>query len=157
MTALVQANGFSVREAAGEDTPAVYELARQLARAIGDSDPERDAVGGRLAELISSPGARVLIAEDESGVKGTATLWIKPDLAHGDTVVEVPTLVVDKDCRGRGVGRLLMHGVRHVAREHRASLIELVATRPNATARAFYRSLGFLETDHITLEFVGGT
>ena len=36
-----------------------------------------------------------------------------------------------------------------------AALIELVATRENDAARAFYRSLGFVETEHITLEFVG--
>ena len=155
MHTLAQENGFMVRHASPEDAVGVHGLSRQLAAAIGDSPPERGAVGERLAELISEPRARVLVAEDESGVKGVATLWIKPDLAHGDTVVEVPTIVVDESSRGLGVGKLLMRAVRDLAAEQGASLIELVATRDNAAARAFYKSLGFVETDHISLEYVG--
>ena len=144
-----------MRYAVANDAERVYVLSRQLAATIGDSPPEREAVGERLAELISEPRARVLAAEDESGVKGVATLWIKPDLAHGDTVVEVPTIVVDESSRGLGVGKLLMRAVRDLAAEQGASLIELVATLDNAAARAFYKSLGFVETDHISLEYVG--
>ena len=155
MHTLAQENGFMVRHASPEDAVGGHGLSRQLAAAIGDSPPEREAVGERLAELISEPRARVLAAEDESGVKGVATLWIKPDLAHGDTVVEVPTIVVDESSRGLGVGKLLMRAVRDLAAEQGASLIELVATRDNASARAFYKSLGFVETAHISLEYFG--
>lgn len=155
MHTLAHENGFTVRHASAEDAAGVHGLSCQLAAAIGDSPPEREAVGERLAELISEPRARVLVAEDQSGIKGVATLWIKPDLAHGDTVVEVPTIVVDGSSRGLGLGKLLMRAVRDLAAEHGASLIELVATRDNAAARAFYKSLGFVETNHISLEYVG--
>lgn len=144
-----------MRDAAAKDAADVHGLSRQLAAAIGDSPPEREAVGERLAELVAEPRARVLVAESDSGVIGVATLWVKPDLAHGDTVIEVPTLVVDESCRGLGVGALLVQAVRNISAEHGASLIELVATRDNASARAFYKSLGFVETDHISLEYVG--
>ena len=83
------------------------------------------------------------------------SLWIKPDLAHGDTVVEVPTLVVAEGSRRGGVGKLLMEEVRGLASENEADLIELVATTSNVAAREFYRALGFVESDHVTLEFVG--
>jgi len=48
-----------------------------------------------------------------------------------------------------------MEEVRSVASDNDASQIELVATRANLTARAFYRSLGFVEADVVSLEFVG--
>jgi ribosomal protein S18 acetylase RimI-like enzyme len=86
---------------------------------------------------------------------GGASFWIKPDLAHGDTVIEVPMLVVAEDHRRAGVGKLLMKEVRNVASDNGASQIELVATRANVTAREFYRSLGFVEADVVSLEFVG--
>jgi ribosomal protein S18 acetylase RimI-like enzyme len=54
-----------------------------------------------------------------------------------------------------GVGIRLKEVVRRLAAENEANLIELVATTYNVAAREFYRSLGFVETDHITLEFVG--
>src|ERR687894_86609 len=89
------------------------------------------------------------------GVVGAASLWIKPDLAHGDVVIEVPMLVVSGDVRRRGVGKLLVEEIQRIAAEENAALIELVATKENDVARAFYKSLGFIETEHIALEFVG--
>jgi ribosomal protein S18 acetylase RimI-like enzyme len=144
-----------VREATAEDAEALHALALELADAIGDQGPRREAARARLLELLEEPRARVLVAEDESGIVGAASLWIKPDLAHGDTVVEVPMLVVSKNARRRGVGKLLVEGIQSVAAAENAALIELIATRENDTARAFYRSLGFVETEHIALEFIG--
>ena len=149
-------SGTRVRGATTEDVEIIHALAGELAAAVGDSPPRSDAVEARLVELLEEPRAQVLVAEGESGaVVGAASLWIKPDLAHGDTVVEVPMLVVTEGSRGEGVGKALMEEVRRVAAENEANVIELVATSQNVAAREFYRTLGFVETDHITLEFVG--
>jgi ribosomal protein S18 acetylase RimI-like enzyme len=145
-----------VRQATAEDVEPIHSLAADLASAVGDSPPRFEDVRARLLELLEEPRARVLVAEGESSaVVGVASLWIKPDLAHGDTVVEVPTLVVAERSRREGVGKLLMEEVRRLAAENDADLIELVATTQNVAAREFYRTLGFVETDHVTLEFVG--
>src|SRR5918994_347193 len=99
-----------VREATVEDAAEIYALACELAETVGDAPPREEAVHQRLKELLEEPRACVLVAEAEDGVVGAASLWIKPDLAHGDAVV---------------------------------------------AAREFYRSLGFVEADVISLEFVG--
>ena len=145
----------TVREATLEDAETLYYLARDLADALGDQRPRPDAVRARLGELLEEPRARVLVAEGEVGVVGAASIWIKPDLAHGDAVIEVPMLVVSGSARRQGVGRLLVEEIQSVAAAENASLIELVATNENDVARDFYRSLGFVETDHIALEYVG--
>jgi ribosomal protein S18 acetylase RimI-like enzyme len=144
-----------VREATLEDAAQIYALARDLAEAVGDAPPQEGAVRERLKELLGEPRACVLVAEGEEGLVGAASLWIKPDLAHGDAVVEVPMLAVAENHRREGVGRLLMAEVRDVAARNEAALIELVATRANVVAREFYRSLGFVEADVVSLEFVG--
>ena len=145
----------TVREAALEDAEAIYYLARDLADALGDQRPRPDAVRARLDEFLKEPRARVLVAEGEDGVLGAASIWIKPDLAHGDAVIELPMTVVSGSARRRGVGKLLVEEIQSIAAAENAALIELVATKENDVARAFYRSLGFVETDHIALEFIG--
>jgi ribosomal protein S18 acetylase RimI-like enzyme len=145
---------LSVREASAEDAEIIHSLAAELAGAVGDSPPSLENVRERLAELLEEPRARVLVAEGDV-IVGVVSLWIKPDLAHGDSVVEVPMLVISKDRRREGVGKLMMEEVQRLAAENGATLIELVATTQNNPAREFYRSLGFVETDHVTLEFVG--
>ena len=147
--------GHEVREATEGDGKGIYALSCELAGAVGDSAPDERAVQARLEELLGEPRARVFVAEVGGEVAGVVSLWIKPDLAHGDTVVEVPMLAVAEDHRRAGVGKLLMTRVREVAAENETSLIELVATRANVGARDFYKSLGFIEADVVSLEFVG--
>jgi ribosomal protein S18 acetylase RimI-like enzyme len=146
---------IKARDATIEDAARIHGLAGELSESVGDEPPTEEAVRARLEELLDEPGARVLVAENEAGIVGGVSFWIKPDLAHGDTVVEVPMLVVAEDHRRTGVGKLLMEEVRNVASENGASQIELVATRSNVTAREFYRSLGFVEADVVSLEYVG--
>jgi len=146
----------SIREATPDDWEVLYALAAELADALSDRRPDGEAIRARLGELLREPRARVIVAEEDGGsVVGAATLWVKPDLAHGDTVVEVPMLVVAERARRRGVGKLLVGEVQSIAAEVGATLIELVATSDNTAAREFYRSLGFVETDHVALEFIG--
>ena len=147
--------GIEVREATSEDAADIQRLALELAETVGDTPPVEEAVRKRLEELLETPRSRVLVVENGRGVVGAVSFWIKPDLAHGDTVVEVPMLVVSQDDRRNGVGRFLMEEVRNAAAEHGANLIELVATTTNVAAREFYRSLGFVEADVVALEFVG--
>ncbi|MGB3681901.1 MAG: GNAT family N-acetyltransferase [Rubrobacteraceae bacterium] len=144
-----------VREANSEDEEGIYSLARELAAAVGDSPPTRKSVRTRFEELREEPRAFTLVAEGEGGISGVVSFWIKPDLAHGDVVVEVPMLVVAEEHRRAGVGKLLVEEVRRQASGHEATVIELIATGDNTTAREFYRSLGFVETDHVALEFMG--
>lgn len=144
-----------VREANAGDEEEIYSLTRELATAVGDSPPAREAVGKRLDELLEEHRAQTLVAEGEGGIMGVVSFWIKPDLAHGDVVVEVPMLVVAEDHRRAGVGKLLVEEVRKQASDHGAGIIELIATSDNNIAREFYRSLGFVETDHVSLEFMG--
>jgi GNAT superfamily N-acetyltransferase len=146
---------IKVRDATTEDAGGIHGLARELAETVGDEPPTEEAIRARLEELLDEPRARILVAENEAGIVGGVNFWIKPDLAHGDTVIEVPMLVVAEDHRRAGVGKLLMEEVRNVASDNGASQIELVATRANVTAREFYRSLGFVEADVVSLEFVG--
>ena len=146
---------IKVRAATTEDAAGIHGLASELAETVGDKPPTEEAIRARLEELLDEPRARVLIAENEAGIVGGVSFWIKPDLAHGDAVVEVPMLVVAEDHRRSGVGKLLMEEVRSVASDNGASQIELVATRSNVTAREFYRSLGYVEADVVSLEFVG--
>ena len=146
---------IKAREATTKDAAEIHRLACELAETVGDTPPMEEAVRARLEELLDEPRARVLVAENEAGIVGGVSFWIKPDLAHGDTVVEVPMLVIAEDHRRAGVGKLLMEEVRNVASDNDASQIELVATRANVTAREFYRSLGFVEADVVSLEFVG--
>jgi ribosomal protein S18 acetylase RimI-like enzyme len=144
--------GGIVREARKGDVEAVHALACELARTIGDDLPAFKDVEARFLELLEERRARVLVAESGGEMVGVASLWVKGDLAHGDTVIEVPMLAVRREYRRSGVGKELMAEVQRIALEKDAKVIELVTTRGNRAAKAFYRSLGFTEANVVPLE-----
>ena len=147
---------YELREATAEDAVGIHALAGELAETVGDAAPDAEEVRGKLEALLEAAWSRVILAVNgNEDLLGVASVWIKPDLAHGDTVLEVPMLVVSEKARRGGVGKLLMSGIREIAAENNANLIELVATRSNVAAQEFYRSLGFIEADVVALEFVG--
>ena len=100
--------GYELREATVGDVAEIHALAAELAATVGDAIPDEKAVRTRLEELLEEPRAQVLVADAGDGVAGVVSLWIKPDLAHGDAVIEVPMLAVSEGHRRTGVGRMLM-------------------------------------------------
>ena len=142
-----------VRVARESDAAVVHALAGELAAVVGDTPPPEKAVGARLIELLEGKSSGVMVAEVGDEVAGVVSYWLKPDLAHGDAVVEIPMLAVFPRHRRGGVGKALLAAVTEEVGE--ASIVELVVVPTNLEAREFYASLGFVETDHLVLEFVG--
>lgn len=149
-------NSVNIRVARTSDAGAVHTLSGELAAVVGDEPTSKENIRARLRELLEGQNSGVLVAVVGGEVVGVVSYWIKADLAHGDSVAEIPMLAVSPNHRRSGVGRALLAGVSDLAAEAGALIIELVTTPTNAAARQFYRSLGFVETDHVVLEFVGG-
>lgn len=147
----------TIREAGEDDAASVHGLVRELANVVGDAHPLPENVRARLLELMEEPRAETLVAEAGGEVVGVVSYWIKPDLAHGDTVAEIPMLAVSEAHRRTGAGSALVDEMRRRAAKRGATLVELVTTPANVAAREFYRSLGFVETDHLVLELVAAT
>jgi ribosomal-protein-alanine N-acetyltransferase len=95
-------------------------------------------------ELSQNKMARYIVLEGGGpgaigGLVGFAGLWLMVDEAHVVTVAVVP------EQRGRGLGRLLVHGLLGLARDCGMSEATLECRVSNATARALYGSYGFYE------------
>jgi ribosomal-protein-alanine N-acetyltransferase len=95
-------------------------------------------------ELSQNQMARYIVAEqvalDSSRqLAGFAGLWLMLDEAHVVTVAVLPQL------RGRGIGRLLVHGLIELARDSAMSVATLECRVSNAVARRLYAGYGFYE------------
>jgi ribosomal protein S18 acetylase RimI-like enzyme len=85
------------------------------------------------------------------GADGTIVGFIT-SAAVGDSTLEVEDLFVDPDRMRRGVARQLMEDL--VAAASRAGVVRIEVTA-NPHAEAFYRSVGFVRTSRLELEFGG--
>lgn len=95
-------------------------------------------------ELSQNQMARYIVAEQVASdssrqLAGFAGLWLMLDEAHVVTVAVLPQL------RGRGIGRLLVHGLIELARDSAMSVATLECRVSNAVARSLYAGYGFYE------------
>lgn len=120
------------------DAAALARLTAQLGYPV--SEP---AIAARLARMTARSDDCVLVAEDASG---QLLGWIHGfviQLLESEYRVEIGGLVVDAQCRRRGVGRELVSAVEDWARERGASEISVRCREERAESHLFYESLSF--------------
>ena len=134
-----------VRDLGPQDGPALERLWRDLPRAADGFDG-RDLAEVVLAALQDEPGSRVLVAEADGEVVGTAYLRsgrLSPILA--DRTLHVSHLQVEEDSTRRGVGRALIDAaLAHAEHEEMDNLLVAGAVNDRETSR-FLARLGLAQ------------
>lgn len=131
-----------VRPATPADAPAVAQRARDL------NEFHQDPVEHFTLEAVlrdgfgDAPWFRVLVAERDGAVVGYALFHDAYEPVWAARGCYLSDLFVEDGARRSGVGRALVAGVAHAARERGASFVWLVSRAWNADAQAFYRRLG---------------
>ncbi|WP_128380755.1 GNAT family N-acetyltransferase [Streptomyces cavernae] len=130
-----------IREAEGEDWPAIWPFWRRIvaARETYTWDPDTPEKAARV--LWMGPGKRVYVAEDGEAVVGSACL--RPNYGGPAAGIANAGFMVDPDQGGRGIGRALAEHVLTAAREqgYRGMVFNaVVETNP---AVGLWTSLGF--------------
>ena len=135
---------ISIRIGRNSDADAVASLTAQLGYDVASS-----VVRERLAHILERTDQRLLIADDAGQPVG----WLHAAVAEfveAEPFVVIAGLVVDRECRGRGIGRLLVHHAEQWAREQRCSLVRLWSSAGRVSAHRFYEHLGYthVKTQH---------
>ncbi len=142
----------TVRTASEQDIPRILELYRQMALTPPPPDtpqPSPEAYQRAFREINSTPGYRLLVAEEDGEILGTAVLAILPGLSHGASpFAVVEYVVVDEKSRRQGIGKLLMNYIIAEAKEAGCYKIMLTSNKRREQAHEFYRSLGFDASSH---------
>lgn len=132
----------NVRAASASDAVRLAELSGQLGYPVA-----AETVASRLARLLAREDNAVLVAEIPPD--GRVVGWVHgadQDLLESDRRCEILGLVVDEQCRGRGIGRRLVGAVEAWAA---ARGLEQIAVRSNvarAGSHPFYERLGYVRT-----------
>src|SRR5215213_8956733 len=136
----------TLRRAVSSDAAALARLTTQLGYPVSES-----TIAARLARMISRNDDCLLVAEDANG---QLLGWIHGfviQLLESDYRVEIGGLVVDAQCRRRGVGRQLVQAIEEWAKERGAMEISVRCREERAESYLFYESLSF---KHVKSQFV---
>ena len=115
------------------DAPAIAELSRVLIEA----GLAWSWVPRRVAASIRHPETNVLVARDGARIAGFGIM------RYGDEEAHLDLFAVDRDDRGRGLGRRLLEWLERPARAAGLARIVLEVRASNTGAQAFYQRLGY--------------
>ena len=151
----MKTSALNIRPAVRADLDTMVSLLQTLFVIEEDFSPDPDRQRQGLLRLLDGCGKHrfVLVAENADQVIAMATVQILISTAQGGPVGLVEDVVVQKECRGRGVGRQLMHTLTEWAAERGLTRLQLLADRGNQAALDFYRKMGWQKTGLVGLRY----
>ncbi len=147
----------NLRPYAPKDWPQflALELETQL-DSLGDStEQERATLRERFPALLDvkmgfsrngfrRPGAELWVLEGDAGeYLGHLWLSMRDDARHGTPTLQVTTMGIVRDGRGKNYGRLLMQKAEQAAKEKGIEVIALEVAGNNRRARDMFKDLGY--------------
>ena len=131
---------LAIRASEEADFEAILALLQQL---WPDSPVDGERTRSVFCKGLRSESQTYLSATAGGRVIAFASLSVRNSLWQEGNLAHIDEIVVDDECRGRGVGTALMQALMAVARERSCRRIELDSAFSRESAHAFYRSQGF--------------
>jgi ribosomal protein S18 acetylase RimI-like enzyme len=130
------ANMF-IREVQEADLPSVHGLLRQLGY-----DVRKTEIRQRIDAVVSAPDHHAFVAVLDNSVIGLAHVYERAALEKPLEAV-VQSLIVDRQHRGNGVGKMLMQAAESWAENRGVASVVLHTRVDREDARQFYAKLNY--------------
>jgi GNAT superfamily N-acetyltransferase len=140
----------AIRLARLDDATAVAALVTEL----GYPGDTVETIRGRLATWERTGNTTVLVAEQSERLVGVVALTVVPFFEREGNWGRVVALVVARECRGNGIGRLLLEAAEKTALDQGCLIMELTSARRRSGALAFYHTVGYQDWCQRSARFV---
>jgi ribosomal protein S18 acetylase RimI-like enzyme len=134
----------AVRDVTESDLPSIRPLIAELIATLEDpSNFDEDRAMANCRTLLARPDHHLLHARIGEAVCGFVHLTTRQSILHGGPSGLIDELVVSRNFRGQGIGRLLMDAAVNRCRGLGCCEVEVSTERSNLQAQEFYRRCGF--------------
>ena len=114
-----------------------------------------DVIENLTVRLASTSGKQILLAVDDEKVVGVAVCFEGFSTFAGRPLLNIHDLAVTSDCRGKGVGTMLLDAVAERARELGCCRVTLEVDTDNPGAKKLYERSGFVMTQEFWKKELG--
>lgn len=144
---------MGIRMANLNDTPQLMELFDGSLRNMAALQPWQWRVVPQKADFVQAailePNGMLYVWEEDGRLLGLVSLFLKAqeesDVRLPCRYVDLDTLYVRPEAKGRGIGTALYQAACQWAKEQGADRVELMTLGENRDARAFYAHMGMQE------------
>ena len=135
-----------IREAKESDLLTIGKLTLELIEAIGDTEGiDIKLIAENCRNLLSEANSYILVAEIEGIIARFVNFTTRKTILHRSLSGLIDELIVDKNYRGKGVGKQLLSSAIKKSRKLVCCEVEVSTEKTNIKAREFYRQCGFTE------------
>lgn len=127
-----------IRNATPDDTACIVYLIRQLGE-------DAEVTDEYVLHYLSGTDRHLLLAQRGDTVQGLLSYSVRADLFHAGNSVLIEELVVDEECRAKGVGSALINALFERLPALACKEICLAVMPDNEAAIRFYRRHGLSE------------
>lgn len=153
---------MGIRIANLEDTPQLMELFDGSLRNMATLQPWQWRVVPQEKEFVQTaildPNGMLYVWEEAGRLLGVVSLFLKEqeesDVRFPCRYVDLDTLYVRPEAKGRGIGTALYQAACQWAKEQGAARVKLMTLGENRDARAFYDKMGMQEQQVILTTFL---
>jgi GNAT superfamily N-acetyltransferase len=142
---------YLIRHAVADDIPALVVLLHELFSIEQDFSFDKQKQTTALELLVSDSRCCIYVAEQDANVIGMCTLQTLVSTAEGGYVGLIEDVVISKDHRWKGVGKLLLTEIENWSKQQGLLRLQLLADRSNTDALSFYHALAWSKTSMIAL------
>jgi len=140
--------------AATEDLPQLADLLAELFTLESDFRPDRDKQSSGLQLILDNPAlGRLFVLRRGEQVLGMANALVTVSTAEGGYVLLLEDVIVRREHRGDGLGKMLVGHVLAWAKAEGMTRVTLLADRDNNAALDFYRKLGFDDSCMVVMRY----
>jgi len=139
--------GIEIRIAKEEDLPAMLEIYNHVilnTTAVYDYEPHTLEMRKQWFDTKKEQGFPVFVAEEEGTIAGFSSIGTFRAWAAYKYTVE-NSIYVKSDCRGKGIGRLLLKPLIEAAKDLKLHAIVAGIDASNETSIALHKKFGFEE------------
>lgn len=128
---------ISIREIWVEDAGQIVALSEQLGYTMSLTDTQK-----QIEEIVESKSDKAFVAIDRGKIIGWMHVFYTSRL-ESKSFCEIGGLVVDENCRGRGVGKLLVEQAKQWCLAKGCEKLKVRSNVIRDKAHAFYLSCNF--------------
>ncbi|MFT3995057.1 MAG: GNAT family N-acetyltransferase [Dysgonomonas sp.] len=99
----------------------------------------------QLENMLAREDFQILVYELEGKVVALVSIHFYAQLIFEGEIANLGIFIVDKDVRGKGIGRVMEEYVTQLAKERRCALIEVFSKERRKDAHRFYNRQGYIE------------
>lgn len=133
-----------IRKATSEDMKEVHSLLCELE----DEKLPFKNFAEVFTENLENSSVNYFVCENEDRILAFGSLHIQSLLHHCSRVAEIQELVVRREYKGTGIGKVMFRKMEETARTQNCSLIEVCCNKKRKQAHGFYEHCGMLKSHY---------